>query len=257
MRIPIPDEIAALVLFQHDRTCCICNEPGKAHQIHHIDDNPANNDPDNLSVLCLQHHNDTQVQGGFGRKLRPVDVKISRDDWISRVAARRAAADQVLLERMVAAPKPDTPHWSRPSDQALETFIQNLPAVFSDICRKAEPLLSSVVRGDMIEGAQIVTDVLEQSWIRLAAWFPPNHFGGVPAAEYISRYLSDRFVWHLAFAEPEGPGSGGREAGILAHGGVMQDAENLILETVQEMGARDIEDFDFELWKKKWEAAKS
>jgi hypothetical protein len=29
MRTPMPENIAAEVLFRHNRTCCICNEPGK------------------------------------------------------------------------------------------------------------------------------------------------------------------------------------------------------------------------------------
>jgi HNH endonuclease len=69
MRTPIPENIAAEVLFRHNRTCCICNEPGKAIQIHHIDGNPSNNSASNLAVVCFDCHNDTQVSGGFGRKL--------------------------------------------------------------------------------------------------------------------------------------------------------------------------------------------
>src|SRR6266487_675808 len=48
-RIPIPSETAASVLFRSDRTCCICRERGKPNQIHHIDEDPANNDPANLA----------------------------------------------------------------------------------------------------------------------------------------------------------------------------------------------------------------
>ena len=67
--IQIPTENAAKVLFFSDRTCCVCNIPGKPVQIHHIDENPSNNLIDNLCVLCLDCHNDTMIKGGFGRKL--------------------------------------------------------------------------------------------------------------------------------------------------------------------------------------------
>lgn len=84
MRIPIPDDVAAEVMFLHMRTCCVCNLPERAVQIHHIDDNPSNNAVDNLAVLCLQDHEYTQVRGGFGRKLRAPDVIKHRDEWVRR-----------------------------------------------------------------------------------------------------------------------------------------------------------------------------
>ena len=70
-RPPIPDNIAAEVLFASDRTCCVCQEKGKPVQIHHIDGNPSNNAVENLAVLCLDCHNETQIKGGFGRQLIP------------------------------------------------------------------------------------------------------------------------------------------------------------------------------------------
>src|SRR5208282_3584901 len=64
-RTPVPDDVYAEVMFQHDRTCCVCGEQGLAVQIHHIDDNPGNHAINNLAVLCLEHHNQTQTRGGF------------------------------------------------------------------------------------------------------------------------------------------------------------------------------------------------
>ncbi len=40
---PIPDAIAAAVLFASDRTCCVCRVKGKPVQIHHLDEDPSNN----------------------------------------------------------------------------------------------------------------------------------------------------------------------------------------------------------------------
>ena len=59
-RVPIPPEIAAELLFASDHTCCVCRDRGRAVQIHHIDEDPANNTEENLSVLCLLCHDDTQ-----------------------------------------------------------------------------------------------------------------------------------------------------------------------------------------------------
>lgn len=85
----VPEDVAASILFMSDRTCCVCNERGKTLQIHHIDDNPSNNSFENLAVLCVEHHNETLLQGGFGRKLDAAQVRMYRDDWHNRVQARR------------------------------------------------------------------------------------------------------------------------------------------------------------------------
>jgi hypothetical protein len=96
----IPDEISAEVLFQHHRTCCVCHEPGKAIQIHHIDEDPTNHTISNLAVLCLEHHDQTQRRGGFAKKLKAADVERSRDDWIHRVRVRREKTDELAIQRM-------------------------------------------------------------------------------------------------------------------------------------------------------------
>lgn len=59
-RTPIPEETAASVQFASDRTCCVCQIPGRHIQIHHIDEDPSNNGEWNLCVLCLLCHNDTR-----------------------------------------------------------------------------------------------------------------------------------------------------------------------------------------------------
>jgi hypothetical protein len=87
-RTPIADDVAANLLSRSDRTCCVCRERGKPTQIHHIDEDPSNNDPNNLAVLCLHCHEETQIRGGFGRKLDTHQVVQFRDDWFARVQKR-------------------------------------------------------------------------------------------------------------------------------------------------------------------------
>jgi 5-methylcytosine-specific restriction endonuclease McrA len=98
-RIPVPEDGATLLMFRSDRTCCVCHVRGEPIQIHHIDEDPSNNDPDNLAVLCFHCHDETQITGGFGRKLDAAQVTQYRDDWHRRVEARREAADNIALAR--------------------------------------------------------------------------------------------------------------------------------------------------------------
>lgn len=88
----IPPKIAAQILFVSDRMCCVCRKEGKYVEIHHIDEKPANsNDIENLAVLCKDCHTDTQISGGFHRKLDAHQVRLYRQDWLSSVAKKRAA----------------------------------------------------------------------------------------------------------------------------------------------------------------------
>jgi hypothetical protein len=91
IRVPIPGELAAEVLFRADRTCCVCRVRNKPVQIHHIDDDPSNNSPGNLAVLCFDCHRETQISGGFDRKLDADQVILYRENWLELVQARRVA----------------------------------------------------------------------------------------------------------------------------------------------------------------------
>jgi Protein of unknown function (DUF3298)/Deacetylase PdaC len=88
-RVEISPDIAAEILFQSDRTCCVCRQRGRPTQLHHIDEDPSNNSPENLAVLCFDCHRETQIRGGFDRKLDAAQVKLYRADWMRRVEIRR------------------------------------------------------------------------------------------------------------------------------------------------------------------------
>lgn len=92
-RIPIPTDLAAQVLFLSDRTCCVCRTKGKPVQIHHIDEDPSNNLALNLSTLCFDCHRETQIRGGFDRKLDADQVILYRNDWLRIVATDRATSE--------------------------------------------------------------------------------------------------------------------------------------------------------------------
>lgn len=88
-RTPIPADISAKAMFLSDRTCCVCREPGKPVQIHHIDEDPSNHALKNLAVLCLDCHTLTMIKGGFHRRLSAEQVLLYRDDWVALVAVKR------------------------------------------------------------------------------------------------------------------------------------------------------------------------
>jgi hypothetical protein len=91
LRIEIPQNVAADLLFLADRTCCVCRQRLRPVQIHHIDDDPTNNVIENLAVLCFDCHRETQIRGGFDRKLDAAQIQLYKVDWNRRVEAQRSA----------------------------------------------------------------------------------------------------------------------------------------------------------------------
>jgi len=89
-RAKVPSRMTDTVLFESDRTCCICNDPSRTVQIHHLDGDPNNNNFDNLAVLCLEHHNEATITSGMGRKLTEGQIKKYRDHWYEVVRSLRS-----------------------------------------------------------------------------------------------------------------------------------------------------------------------
>jgi hypothetical protein len=199
-RIAIPIEIAAEVMFQHGRACCVCGSMGNAVQIHHIEEDPSNHLLGNLAVLCLEHHYQTQISGGFARKLGPELVRKHRDDWLPRVQRRRDKADEIAASAMsgeaasVLEPQSEA-QWLRPNEVSYQAFVRHLPDALAAAYKAARHLWDSGVSLAMIDGSELVTDTLERLWLGLSNWFPTTHFGS-PPAQYIATYLAERRTWH-------------------------------------------------------------
>ncbi len=87
-REKIDGRLGADVMFASDRTCCICQVPGRKIEIHHIDGDPSNNDFANLAVVCKDHQSDTHTDHAFARNLTPEVVRKYNDAWRAIVHAR-------------------------------------------------------------------------------------------------------------------------------------------------------------------------
>lgn len=88
----IPQQIADTIVFESDRTCCICKTPGKPFQLHHLDSNPGNSTPDNLVLLCLDHHHEASSKSTIGRGLSPGVIRRYRDEWYATLRKKRQAS---------------------------------------------------------------------------------------------------------------------------------------------------------------------
>ena len=247
-------------MFQHDRTCCVCNERGLSVQIYHIDEDPTNHAIGNLAVLCLQHHEETQVRGGFAKKLKAADIIRSRNDWIRRVQSRRDKTDELVIHQTVGLTpiRSEPADWEMPSTAQIVGFLNALPNIRRAAFATARPLWDTGITSEMRRGSYDAIDILENAWLRLAKFYPPNHFGGQAADHYFSQFIAGRFRWHRQICEPRGPGTSGTMVHVTVGGSVLDDVARAIEQTVEGLFIGFVlYPFDLRKWRDDWEAAGS
>jgi hypothetical protein len=98
-RQPIPARVEAETLFLADHTCSICATRYKDVQLHHIDEDPSNNDPANLVVVCLDCHSRITGRRGLGRAYSSAEVRRYKRNWEARVRAVRRAHQSTSVRR--------------------------------------------------------------------------------------------------------------------------------------------------------------
>jgi hypothetical protein len=264
IRTPIPSDLAAEVLFASDNTCCVCRERGKTIQIHHIDGNPSDNVFENLSVLCLECHNDTQLRGGFGHKLNaPLIIKY-RDEWLERVKRRRNLADELAVKRQVGTETlseqvetfRQTPIQPTKLKESPLDYINSLPDFKAALLRQAQPKWDTGVTATMVQANNDYIDSLTGVLVALASYYSPRQFGSQTPQEYFSDVIASRFQWHRAIAEPRGPSTGGTIVNVTCGGSVIKDVENIIEDMIMALVGYD-DKFDWENWLKRWRGEKS
>lgn len=278
-RKPMNPNLSARVMLAHDRTCCVCNIPGKAVQIHHIDDDRSNDNYDNLAVLCLQDHDDTQVRGGFAKRLTAPLVTEYRRDWLKRVDKRKHETDRLVIEARslvmlgmshVNIENADVPREADEnrlgapeySERELWLWASGNPdreqlISFPETYLQALPLIQQGYGGStmaMMGSAYEEIDLLTRLWFDAFKLLPRVTVAEQGAEIYISEYTQSRFHWHRALAEPLGPGTGGSMVGPVSAGSVIGDLQRAVSETVSAVFYGD----EWELaniWRKKWNRA--
>lgn len=259
VRITIPADLSASILFESDKTCCVCREPGKPIQIHHIDEDPSNNTPDNLSVLCLICHNDTQVRGGFGKQLTAPLVKEYRTDWLQRVKERRDNADTLAVSMMSGdnqtyrAAKYFEQHSTRvPSPRdGLYNYIDSLPLVKQTLLISSQEGWDNGSTMSMVTANSDYIDGLQGIIIGLLNFYQNDCFETQEPHEFLSDVISARYQWHRLRLEPEGPNTGGTIVRILIGSAVATDLERMVDDMVVSLIGYD-DSYDYMTWRSEW-----
>ena len=252
-RTGIPPDVAADVLFRSDRMCCVCRNRGRPVQIHQLDENPSNHSPDNLAVLCFDCHRDTQVKGGFDRKLEAQQIVLYRNDWYDHVGRRRAA--------VVTGARPEAPHeavkrerGSPSHSTAIVNFVNTLPDQRRAAYAQAQQGWDTGVTAEMMNASYGLVHNLQTYLVGLASFYPRGHFGASGADEYFHEATRSRFKWHHEHLEPDGPGAGGAIVGPIAADNVIADLEDMVVELVRSL-TQHLEDFNFTVWLERWHGA--
>lgn len=262
-RTTIPADSVAVVMLACDRTCCVCQVPGKFVQIHHIDEDPSNHAEDNLVALCFQCHGETQIRGGFGRKLDAEQVRLFRKTWNERVAMRRHVADELATRSLAGADKrtgpitEDLAPWGSgppaiPERISLTAYVNALPEIREAAYSAADAGFSGSTV-EMIEATSLVIDVIREALVRLVRYYPKGHFGDDPE-QFIDQQISSRYLWHGHIAASGGHGYSGTIVGPITSAGVLADLEHMVEQIIGALTMGDdlggAEGWD--LWRQKW-----
>lgn len=265
IRISIPDDIAAEILFLSDRTCCVCNVRGKQVQIHHIDENPTNNTIDNLSVLCFDCHDQTMIKGGFGRKLEANQITKYRNEWIERVKLRKTKADEIASIQTVTGSNEAIIVTNAFEGDFLDYKTYDDPDLLKDYLDKillvnqvqltiAQTKWDTGITAVMNQGNYDMIDFYEEVLIELSTFYPNGHFNKKTPKEYFSELISSRFLWHRLVLEPEGAGTGGTIVSTMTGGYVMKDLMKMIVDIVNSLlfPYEIDEQIDLSNWREEW-----
>lgn len=243
VRIPIPDAIAADILFFSDRTCCVCNARGKQVQIHHINGNPANNLIENLAVLCFDCHDQTMIKGGFGRRLEENQILKYRGDWINRVKERKRKADELAsIQTVTGATKTVIvtgtyevdylDYKTHDNPELLKDYLEKIIVVHQAQLTIAQTKWDKGITEVMNQGNYDMIDFYQEVLIELSTFYPKGHFNSLPPEKYFSELISSKFLWYRLVLEPEGGGTGGTMISTMTGDYVMDDLKKMITSMV-------------------------
>jgi hypothetical protein len=98
-RPAIPAALKSALLYDSAYVCAVCQDSGV--HIHHIDENPSNNEPSNLIVVCSKHHDEAHTRRQLSQNLTPSALKDAKDKWEEMVRAKRQ--QQATLRGQIAS----------------------------------------------------------------------------------------------------------------------------------------------------------
>lgn len=151
----VPDKTAIEVLAANHHTCCICRERRKHVQLHHIDGDPSNNDPENLAVVCLDDHSRVTGDEGLGRRFTSGEVAKYKRQW-----------EKICAEETARNEEEDEDEDETEEDEPLTTCFQS---------RRIKAEESCAYTFDMEEGQQLVASISADGYVDVSICTPRDY----------------------------------------------------------------------------------
>ncbi len=89
MRIAVPKDIEADVLFKADHTCSMCHNTAAGIQIAHLDNNHSNFAENNLIALCPNCHGKAHNKSPITKGFSPQELIKYKENWEEIIKERR------------------------------------------------------------------------------------------------------------------------------------------------------------------------
>jgi hypothetical protein len=82
-RPSIPDSVVKALLYNNRYCCCVCRESARSIIIHHIVSwhETRNHSPENLAVLCLDHHDKAHSKSDLSINLTADKLRAAKAEW--------------------------------------------------------------------------------------------------------------------------------------------------------------------------------
>lgn len=174
-RTPIPLKTVEDVLVKSAFMCCLCHRSGLPIVIHHLDrwEDSHSHDPDNLVVLCLNHHGEAHSHHENSRNLTPQIIRKAREKWYAAIQEQNMEAEQALdtIRRYSG-------RWDYLNLNYVLGFMDEHKIRFNSNYRR-----DLIAKGLLTESGMICSDKLSQ---KDAYWL--QFFDG----QYLKRYLEEQ-----------------------------------------------------------------
>lgn len=259
-REKIPVSLSDRVLFECNRTCCICQTPGKTAQIHHIDHDSSNNDFNNLIVVCLECHSDIHTKKSFGRNWTVGQLKKYKDEWTDVVKKRRSEArknasfSSVTGEGESIDGLEDIEYKTAESLHLLKIYLEKLPKI-----NKGQFIIASAEWDHpnplgMVFGFTHMIDFYEAVLVELSTFYPKGHFENKNPRIYFSEQVSVRTSFALNKLGPYGPYMGYSTDRDISLDDLTREIKDMVAKLAEQLISQsfDFDLGDYETWSGQW-----
>lgn len=145
----------------------------------------------------------------------------------------------------------DTAEFDSPEHLA---FIEGLPAARAAVQAEQADALAQGVTAEMHEANAALVGFLGESWLRLAAVWPQDHFGTPSHADYLDTFTLSRISFYRAVNTFEDDGMEGSMLGVIIGARLVKDLDQFVADTATAQLSRHDPVLSLE-WLAEWQEA--